>query len=300
VREVFATVAEWLEADVPLALGTLVEKFESSPAPVGTTVAVDARGRIAGNIGAGCHEGEIVQTCRQTIADGVFRLVRINLADNDEITGGAGCGGALKIAVWKPAASFVSQARAIVLGADEYMLTLEQSFTVTYPAKQRLVLIGATTLAQETARLAKSLDYFVTVIDPRPVFATRERLPDADRLVLEWPDEVLPLELTRASAVVVLSHDPKFDIPALACALRSKVPYIGLLGSRRSQTARRDALRELGVDESSFARIHGPVGLDLGGETTAETALSILAQIVAESHARDGGPLDKTPGAIHV
>jgi xanthine dehydrogenase accessory factor len=299
VREVFATIAEWLEAGVPLALGTLVETFESSPAPVGTTVAVDAQGRIAGNIGAGCHEGEIVQACRQTIADGAFRVVGINLADNDEITGGAGCGGALKIAVWKPAAAFVRLARAIVRGADECTFALG-SFTVKYPEKHRLVLVGATTLAQETARLAKSLDFFVTVIDPRPIFATRERLPDADRLVLEWPDEVLPLELTRASAVVVLSHDPKFDIPALACALRSKVQYIGLLGSRRSQTARRDALRELGVDESSFARIRGPVGLDLGGETTAETALSILAQIVAESHARDGGPLDKTPGAIHA
>jgi xanthine dehydrogenase accessory factor len=299
VREIFATVADWLESGVSLALGTLVETFDSSPAPVGTTVAVDAQGRIAGNVGAGCHESEIVDACRQTIDDAAFRLLRINLDDDDEITGGAGCGGALKIAVWKPGTDFASEARTIARGARTHELRIN-SFTVMYPAKRRLVLVGATTLAQEVARLAKMLDFFVTVIDPRPVFATRERLPDVDVLVLEWPDDVLDHLLERASAIVVLSHDPKFDVPALESALRSNVPYVGLLGSRRSQAARRDALRERGVDEALFARIRGPVGLDLGGETTVETALSILAQIVAESHSRKGGSLDRSDAAIHA
>jgi xanthine dehydrogenase accessory factor len=99
---------------------------------------------------------------------------------------------------------------------------------------------------------------------------------------------------------VILSHDPKFDLPALRCALESDAPYVGLLGSRRSQAARREALRDMGFDETALARIHGPVGLDLGGRTTAETALSILAQIVAVANRRGGGALDSASGSIHA
>lgn len=116
---------------------------------------------------------------------------------------------------------------------------------------------------------------------------------DADKLVVDWPEESLPAELERSAAVLILSHDPKFDLPALAAALRSNVPFIGLLGSRRSQTARRDSLRELGFSDEDFARIHGPVGLDLGGSTNGETALSILAKVIATLNERDATPLDR-------
>jgi xanthine dehydrogenase accessory factor len=226
--------------------------------------------------------------------------VRINLTDTDEVTGTAGCGGALKVAIWKPIAAFAQQARAILSGQQDCWVELDEGFHFELRAKRRLLLVGATTLAQALAKMAKPLDFYVTVVDPRPVFANAERIPDADRLVLEWPDAYLPRELAHASALVVLSHDPKFDIPALQCALRSDVPYIGLLGSRRSQAARRDSLRSLGYDERALARIHGPVGLDLGGRTTAETALSILAQIVATENARSGGALDRANGNIHA
>jgi xanthine dehydrogenase accessory factor len=161
------------------------------------------------------------------------------------------------------------------------------------------VLVGATTLAQEIAHMAHALDYFVTVVDPRRTFATVERIPDADSLILEWPDTYLPGALTSETPVVVLSHDPKFDIPALQCALDSQAPYIGLLGSRRSQAARRDSLRDTGVGETQLARIHGPAGMDLGGISTGETALSILAQIVAVRNGHAGAPLDQTGGSIH-
>ncbi|HTU82303.1 MAG TPA: XdhC/CoxI family protein [Candidatus Acidoferrales bacterium] len=299
-REIFTTVAERLEAGEPVALAILVATDNASPSPPGTTVAVDGSGRIAGSIGAGCHERDVVEAARATIADGAFRRLRIDLSDGDEILGGAACGGALEIAVWKPERGFAAQAREIVRGAQAHTVVLEDGSRVTYPGKKRLVVVGATLLAREVARLAKALDFFVTAIDPRPAFATRERLPDADEIALEWPDDVLPRELDRSDAIVILSHDPKFDVPALACALQSAVAYVGLLGSRRSQAARRQALRERGIGEASLARIHGPVGLDLGGETPAETALSILAQIVAEAHGRSGGALDRTNGNIHA
>jgi xanthine dehydrogenase accessory factor len=300
MREVFATVARWLQAGTPCALGTLVQTFESSPAPVGTTIAVDRAGSIVGNIGAGCYESEIVQACQETIRDGRFRLLRINLTSTDEITGSTGCGGALKIAVWKPSEAFAAEAEAIVRGSAGVTVDLPEGHSFTIRAKRRLLVVGATTLAQEIARIASGLDFFTTVVDPRPPFATPERLPDAGEIVIEWPDEYLPAALNACAAVLIISHDPKFDLPALRAALQSNVSYIGLLGSRRSQAARRDSLREMGFGEDDLVRIHGPAGLDLGGKTAAETALSILAHVVAQANRRSAAPLDRTRGSIHA
>jgi xanthine dehydrogenase accessory factor len=143
------------------------------------------------------------------------------------------------------------------------------------------------------------MDYNVIVVDPRPAFATAQRVPDAHVIAREWPDDYLPQVLSSSTAIVVLSHDPKFDLPALRCALRSNASYIGLLGSRRAQTARRAALRAEGFDDAALERIHGPVGLDIGGATTAETAISILAEIVAARSGRRGTSLLSASGAIH-
>jgi len=289
-----------LDDGTPCALATLVETYESSPAPVGTTVAVERSGSIAGNIGAGCYEGEVVQACAQTITAVEPRLLRINLTDTDEITGSTGCGGALKIVVWKPPPAFAHTARDIARGAGDVTFEVPLGFRITVRAKRRLVVVGATTLAQEIARLAGRLDFFTTVVDPRPLFLTPERIPDADALARAWPDQILPRTLDDATTLLVVSHDPKFDIPALACALRSNAPYIGLLGSRRSQAARLGTLREMGFEESALARIHGPAGLDLGGASTSETALSILAHVVAEANERSGAPLESTDASIHA
>lgn len=299
MREIFATIAQWLEAGTPCALATLVESYESAPCALGTTLAVDADERIAGNIGAGCHEPEIVEACLRTIADDEFRLLRINLTNADEITGSAGCGGALKVAIWKPQAIFAEEARAIAGGAEDVTVQLPLGFSFTIPAKRRMVIVGATLLANHVARMARPLGYFVTVVDPRPAFATAERMRDVDEIVMEWPDEYLVRVLPATQALLAVSHDPKFDLAALGIALRSGVPYIGLLGSRRSQASRRDALREAGFMEAELLRIHGPAGLDLGGRTEAETALSILAHVLAETNGRSAAPLEQISGPIH-
>jgi xanthine dehydrogenase accessory factor len=299
MREVFGTMAKWLDTHVPFAAGTLVQAFESAPAAIGTTIAVDETRRIAGNIGAGCYESDIVETCLQTIGDGAFRVLPINLSSDDEIIGSSGCGGALKIAIWKPLQDFAVDASAIALGVEDVTVRLPQGFTFTIPARQHLVVVGATTLANDLARLCRGLDFFVTIVDPRPLFATAERLRDADEVVMEWPQDYLPRVLDTCAALLVVSHDPKFDLPALSAGLRSAVPYIGLLGSRRSQASRRQSLRELGFTDADLMRIHGPAGLDLGGHTTGETALSILAQVVADARGRSGMPLERTTGSIH-
>ncbi|HYL27839.1 MAG TPA: XdhC family protein, partial [Candidatus Nitrosotalea sp.] len=176
---------------------------------------------------------------------------------------------------------------------------LRLAFDHVFEPKGRLILVGATAVAAELAMLARRLDYDTIVIDPRPSYATADRIPDATEILRAWPDDVLPNLLSAATPIVVLSHDAKFDLPALRCALQSNAPYIGLLGSRRSQAARRATLGEEGFDESALARIHGPVGLDLGGVTVAETALSILAEIVADHRGGEGAPLRAAGGAIH-
>ncbi len=303
MREVFATAADWLEEGRSIAVATLVELRQAATAPIGTSIAVDAQGHIAGNIGAGCHETEIVETCLRTAADGQARRIDLNL-DDDEILGGNGCGSVLRIVAWRPHPAFRDEARAIAAGDRDARLSFSydagaSTFEHVYPAKETLILIGATSLAAELATIGRRVDFKVVIVDPRPAFATRERVPNADALVREWPDDYLPTVLSKRTSIVMLSHDPKFDLPALRCALRSEAPYIGLLGSRRSQAGRRASLREDGFDEKALARVYGPAGLDIGGATLAETALSILAEIVASRHDRIGTPLRTTRREIH-
>lgn len=307
MRDIFAIAAAWLESKRPFALATLVALRESATAPVGTTIAVSADGEIAGNVGAGCYESDIVLAAQQSASDGEARRLDIDLAKEDELFGGRGCGATIRIVTWRPGEEFRDDALAIARGVRDVRVSLEYrsetgalvSFDHTYCAKSTLFLVGATSLAAELSAIAARMDFRVVVVDPRPTFATTARLPHADAIVRRWPDDYLPGVLTSQTPIVVLSHDPKFDTPALRCALRSASPYIGLLGSRRSQAARRDALRAEGFDEEALGRIHGPAGLDIGGTTAGETAVSILAEIVATRNERDGKPLRTSGVAIH-
>lgn len=162
-----------------------------------------------------------------------------------------------------------------------------QLFVEAFPVRPRLVVIGAVEVARPLVRLAKELGYETVVIDGRASFATRERFPDVDRLVVGWPDEVADsIGLGPFDAVAVLTHDPKFDEPAIVAGLARGCRYVGAIGSRRTQADRRARLLEAGVPAESLDRLRGPIGLDLGGRMPAETALAILAEVVAE---RKGG-----------
>jgi xanthine dehydrogenase accessory factor len=138
-------------------------------------------------------------------------------------------------------------------------------------------------------KLAHELGYRVALVDARSAFATAARFPDADELIVGWPDEVAArLHLAVSDAVVVLAHDPKLDDPALLLAYSAGCRYIGALGSRKTQAERRERLAAAGVSEADVARLHGPIGLDLGGREPAETALAIMAEVVAERHGGSG------------
>jgi xanthine dehydrogenase accessory factor len=174
-------------------------------------------------------------------------------------------------------------------------------FAEWYGPPPRLFVYGAVDTAEALCRGAKLLGWHVIVADARGKFATAERIPSADELIVEWPQEAIDqVQPDHQTAVVVLTHDDKFDEPALIGALETEAFYIGALGSRRNQERRRERLLEAGVEESALDRIMGPCGLDIGADTQEETALSILAEILAVRGRREGGFLRDVKKRIHV
>ena len=152
-------------------------------------------------------------------------------------------------------------------------------FVHIYNPPLRLIVIGAVHIAQAVIPIAKAAGYDIVVIDPRGAFATGERFPDVT-IHAEWPDEILPtLGLDQRSALLALTHDPKIDDPSLHFALKSKVFYIGALGSKKTQSSRRSRLTEAGFGEKDLVRIHGPIGIDIGAQGASEIAISIMAEV---------------------
>ena len=175
-------------------------------------------------------------------------------------------------------------------------------FVESYAPPPRMIIFGAVDFTAALARVAKVLGYHVTVCDARKVFATPKRFPMADDVVVAWPNELFDrvgAELGSRDAVCVLTHDPKFDVPAIRGALAGKVGYIGVMGSRRTHERRLERLREFGITDAEVARLHSPIGLDIGARTPEETAISICAEIVAARSGRSAQPLSATSGPIH-
>ena len=191
----------------------------------------------------------------------------------------------------------------LIRGAHSRTLELSgrKVFAEVYGPPPRVFVYGAVDTADALAAAAKLLGWTTIVADARPKFATRERIPSADQLIVAWPDEAFDqVAPDHATAIVVLTHDDKFDLPALELALASDAFYIGLIGGRRNQEKKRERLREAGVGEDALDRISGPCGLDLGADSVPETALSILAEALAARNGRSGGPLKDTQQRIHA
>lgn len=174
-------------------------------------------------------------------------------------------------------------------------------FAEVYGPPPRLVVVGAVDTAEALCSAAGMLGWHTICIDPRALFATRERIPSADELIAEWPDDaIVRIAPDLNTAVVVLSHDEKFDVPALKAALRSDAFYVGAIGSRKTQAKRKERLLEEGLTEAELAQIYGPAGLDIGADTPAEQAISMLSEALAVRAGRRGTPLKTAPGRIHV
>jgi xanthine dehydrogenase accessory factor len=181
--------------------------------------------------------------------------------------------------------------------------TVVAVFVESFAPPPQMLVFGAVDFTASLVRVAKVLGYRVTVCDAREVFATRARFPQADEVIVDWPDRLLRRVgggLTARDAVCVLTHDAKFDVPAIVAALATEVGYIGAMGSRRTHAERIVRLEEAGVDPASLLRIRAPIGLDIGARTPEETAVSICSEIIAQRTGRhDARPLSDTEGPIH-
>lgn len=331
MREVLTQLESWLANGERAALATVIDTRRSAPRPLGSRLAVSESGRLFGSVSGGCVESDVALQAREVIAGGEPRVLPYGIADEDARSVGLPCGGEIDVFVAPVSdAGLVTQLRRAVEegergslttvvggeGAGEMVLELNGSAVADRPALVRedgrtlfveplappplLLVIGAVDLAETLCALAAQLGWRSAVADPRRVLLTAERLPSAGSLIEGWPEDALARAGTdEQAAVVVLAHDEKIDIPALAWALRSDAFYVGALGSRRTQAKRRERLREEGVTEEQLERLSGPAGLDLGGETVEETALSMLAEIVAVRRGRTGGRLRDAKAAIH-
>ncbi|HEX2740685.1 MAG TPA: XdhC/CoxI family protein [Rubrobacter sp.] len=174
-------------------------------------------------------------------------------------------------------------------------------FIQSFAPPPRMYVFGAIDFASAVARVGKFMGYRVIVCDARAVFATRERFPSADEIVVAWPDEFLKTaEVDSRTVITVLTHDPKFDVPVLKEALNTPAGYIGAMGSRRTHDNRTARLKEEGVTDEQLARISSPIGLDIGARTPEETAIAIAAEIVALRTGHSGGRLAERSGPIHA
>jgi xanthine dehydrogenase accessory factor len=322
-------------------VATVVATRKSAPRPVGSKLIITADGRLEGSVSGGCVESDVFEAAQQVMADGTPRLLSYGITDEMAFGVGLPCGGEIDVFVEPLRTRIDETAERAVLftvvegeplgakllvredGSSEgegpqelaalataalrrgrsHTIVLDDTivFADVFGPPPRLFVYGAVDTAEALCQAAKLLGWSTVVADARPRFATSERIPNADELLVEWPEEALALQPPdTATAIFVLTHDDKFDLPMLAAAVKTDAFYIGALGSRRNQERRNALLREAGVTEDELERISGPSGLDLGADTPAETALSMLAEALALRAGRHGGRLKDSPQRIHA
>jgi xanthine dehydrogenase accessory factor len=335
MREILSELERWRAQGDRIAMARVVATRRSAPRPIGSKLIVSESGELAGSVSGGCVESEVVEAAREVLAGGEPRLLTYGISDDLALSVGLPCGGEIDVWVDEPNSDLLdqlaqiarSEARAVFFVdlddgterlvadgdndvADELIraghskvveLHGRRLFADVFGPPPRLLVYGAVDTADALCAAAHGIGWRTIVADARGRFATRERLPHADEILVAWPEETLAqVHPDHATAIVVLTHDDKFDIPMLVGALASDAFYIGALGSRRNQERRRERLLEAGVEESALDRISGPAGLDIGAHTPAETALSMLAEILAVRAGRDGGRLKESSGRIHA
>jgi xanthine dehydrogenase accessory factor len=304
MREVLNELNQWTRDGEDVAIATVVETWGSSPRPLGSKMIVTRSGKMAGSVSNGCIEGAVFDEAQKVLKSGEPKVAAFGVTDDVAFEVGLACGGHIEVFI-QPLNSAHGELIAMInrneagtlrtnlvtgetnvapgLPPGTELARRDGNFFVE-PVRRpaHLVIIGAIHIAIPLHRLAKLLGYRVTVIDARAKFATRERFPDADELIVAWPDEAMSkIAIDPSTYIVILTHDPKFDLPALRSVLGKEAGYIGAIGSRKTNEKRFAALRKEGFSEGDIAEVHGPIGLDLGSRGAEETALGILAEITA-------------------
>ena len=306
MRELLDDIRRWREEGEDVVVATVVGTRRSAPRPVGSSFAVSSSGALCGSVSGGCVESAIAQEAEEVFANGQPKLLTYGITDDEGWNVGLPCGGEIDVFVERASWEELTPVLAAIESGERFTRTTVlddegREFVEEYGPPPLLLVFGAVDTAEALCKAAKQLGWRTVVADARSKFATAERIPSADELLVEWPDEVLAhAEPDAWTAVVVLTHEDRFDIPALGGALRSDAFYVGALGARKNQERRRERLLEEGLSEEEIDRIAGPVGLDIGAETPAETAVSILAEILAVRAGRSGGSLKQSKGRIHA
>ncbi|MCF6232148.1 MAG: XdhC family protein [Rhodobacteraceae bacterium] len=307
------TALRWYREGTGAALATVVETWGSAPRRVGAQLVVGGDGRMEGSVSGGCVEGAVVTEALEALQTGEHRVLEFGVSDDDAFASGLACGGTIRVLV-EPVGEVMPEdllVQLVAARADRVALTYEvnleegvrrlhhdaykdrmrldrsgfeadeQTFVAVYNPPLRLIIVGAVHIAQGLVVMARIAGYDPVLIDPRGAFGSKARFPG--EVILDgWPDEaVFELGLDARTAMVLLTHDPKLDDPALMAALNADCFYIGALGSKRTHGQRVDRMLGAGFDAAQIARIHGPVGLDIGAAGPAEIALSILAEMTA-------------------
>jgi xanthine dehydrogenase accessory factor len=302
-------------------VATVVATRSSAPRPVGSKLVVREDGSLEGSVSNGCVESDVILAAHEVMESGEPRLVTYGITDDMAIGVGLPCGGEIDVFV-EPLRERDKDVSLTVIAGEGVGERLDDPeieraalrrgrshvievgdrtvFADVVADPPRLFVYGAVDTAESLCAAAKLLGWRTIVADARPRFATAERIPSADELLVVWPDEALAAVVPdAATAIVVLTHDDKFDLPLMHGALATDAFYLGWLGSRRNQERRRGLLREEGIAEDELERISGPSGLDVGADSPAETAVSILAEILAVRAGRPGGRLREATSRIH-
>jgi xanthine dehydrogenase accessory factor len=309
VRDVLDTLESWLADGKRVATATVVKTERSAPRQPGAVLAVSEDGEVAGSVTGGCVEPAVYDEARAVLAGEKPRLLTYGIADEEAFEVGLPCGGTVHIFVDLAERDLVEEiARAV---RKEEPVALETAISGPRIGSKRLVSVNGDTRIEETdegdvfvnafaprpdmyvfgavdhaaavAQVGRFLGYRVTVCDARAKFVTKERFPDVDDLVVEWPDRFLARSpVDERTVICVLTHDHKFDVPLLKVALETPAGYIGAMGARRTNAERAERLREEGVSEEALERIHAPIGLSIGSKTPEEVAIAVAAEIVAK------------------
>jgi xanthine dehydrogenase accessory factor len=313
----------WREVGRKVAVATVVATRRSAPRPVGSKLFVSDSGALAGSVSGGCVESDVVLAAQEILGGGPPRLLTYGITDDMAFGIGLPCGGEIDVFIEELTEVEPPDVTLTIVAGERvgerlrdpeleeaarrrgrsHVIQLEDS-TVLADVKApppRLFVYGAVDTAEALCRAAKLLGWGTVVADARATFATPERIPSADELLVLWPDEALAhVQPDLGTAVVVLTHDDKFDLPLISGALAGDAFYVGWIGSRRNQERRRGLLRDEGITDDELGRISGPTGLDIGAGTPSETAVSILAEIIAVGAGRAGGRLKDAETRIHA
>jgi xanthine dehydrogenase accessory factor len=307
MRDILDTLERWVAEGRRIATATVVATERSAPRDPGAMLAVSDTGEVAGSVTGGCVEPAVYEEARDVLAGGAPRLLSYGIADEDAFEVGLSCGGTVHIfvdlldaALLRELSEAIAAERPVgfavavdgprigekrlVDGGTTGLVELdgERAFVLSFAPPPRMYVFGAVDHAAAVARVGRFLGYHVTVCDARARFVTPERFPDVDDLVVDWPDRFLAAApVDERAAIIVLTHDHKFDVPLLEVALRTKAGYVGAMGSRTTTEEREAKLRTAGVTDAELARLHAPIGLPIGARTPEEVAVAIAAELVA-------------------